>query len=51
MAADAGAYFLKAVVSEEASDASFGIMTLDTEAYAKADPSKMWLRWRSIFTS
>ena len=48
MAADAGAYFLKAVVSEEASDANpFGIMTLDTEAYAKADPSKMWLRWRS----
>jgi hypothetical protein len=48
MAADPGAYFLKAVVSEEASDANpFGIMTLDTEAYAKADPSKMWLRWRS----
>ena len=48
MAADTGAYFLKAVVSEEASDANpFGIMTLDTEVYAKADPSKMWLRWRS----
>ena len=36
MAADTGAYFLKAVVSEEASDANpFGIMTLDTEAYQR----------------
>jgi hypothetical protein len=48
LAADSGVYFLKAVVSEEASDANpFGIMTLDSEAHGKKDPSKMLLRWRS----
>ncbi len=48
IAADTGVYVLKAVVSEEASDANpFGIMTLDSELYGKNDPSKMLLRWRS----
>ena len=48
VAADTRAYFLKAVVSEEASEANpFGIMTLDSELYGKNDPSKMLLRWRS----
>ena len=48
LAADSDVYFLKAVVSEEASDANpFGIMTLDTEYFEKEDPSKMLLRWRS----
>lgn len=45
---DSGVYFLKTVVTEEASDGNpFGIMTLDAEAYGKQDPSKMLLRWRS----
>ena len=48
VSSDTGVYFLKAVVSEEASDANpFGIMTLDGEVYGKDNPSKMLLRWRS----
>jgi len=48
IAADRMVYFLRTVVSEEASDANpFGIMTLDTEVFGKDDPSKMLLRWRS----
>ena len=48
VASDTGVYVLKAVVSEEASDANpFGIMTLDGEVYGKGSPSKMLLKWRS----
>ena len=48
VASDSNVYALKAVVSEEASEQNpFGIMTLDSEAYGKENPSKMLLRWRS----
>ncbi|MEL0048685.1 MAG: hypothetical protein VW867_08570 [Gammaproteobacteria bacterium] len=48
MASDNNVYVLRAEVSEEASEANpFGIMTLDSEAYGKDNPSKMLLRWRS----